>query len=67
MTDAKPTQKKKYFRIDDDLAYRFELQAKKLRISEVKLISRYIKEGLQRDEIDKNQSTLDDELGLKKT
>jgi len=53
----KPIQKKKYFRIDDELALRFELQAKKLRISEVKLISRYIEEGLRRDE---NQLTLDE-------
>lgn len=60
----KPNQKKKFFRLDDDLAYRFELQAKKLRISEVKLITRYIEEGLRRDE---NQMTLDDELRLKKT
>jgi len=60
----KPIQKKKYFRIDDDLAFRFELQAKKLRISEAKLVSRYIEEGLRRDE---NQMTLDDELRLKKT
>ena len=49
--------KKKYFRLDDELAYRFELQAKKLRISEVKLVSRYIEEGLRRDS---NQTTLDE-------
>lgn len=59
MSDVKPNQKKKSFRLEDELAYRFELQAKKLRISEVKLVSRYIEEGLRRDE---NQLTLDDEL-----
>lgn len=55
-------QKKKYFRIDDELCLRFEIQAKKFRISETKLIARYIEEGLRRDE---NQLTLDDELRLK--
>lgn len=49
--------KKKFFRLDDELAYEFELQAKKLRTSEVKLVTRYIKEGLRRDE---NQTTLDE-------
>lgn len=49
--------KKKYFRLDDELAYKFELQAKKMRISEVKLVSRYIEEGLRRYE---NQTTLDE-------
>lgn len=61
MSDVKPNQKKKSFRLEDELAYRFELQAKKLRISEVKLVSRYIEEGLRRDE---NQLTLDDEIKM---
>ena len=49
--------KKKFFRLDNELAYEFELQAKKLRTSEVKLVTRYIKEGLRRDS---NQTTLDE-------
>lgn len=49
--------KKKYFQLDEDLAYDFELQAKKLKTSEVKLVSRYIREGLKRDA---NQLTLDE-------
>ena len=57
-------QKKKYFRIDDELCLKFEIQARKFRISETKLIARYIKEGLERDEIDKNQMTLDEELEM---
>lgn len=57
MSDVKPNQKKKSFRLDDELAFKLELQAKKLRISEVKLVSRYIEEGLRRDE---NQLTLDE-------
>lgn len=53
--------KMKSFRLDDELAYKFELQAKKLRTSEIKLISRYIEEGLINDELkDNNQTTLDD-------
>lgn len=55
----KSNQKKKCFRIDDDLALKFEIQAKQFRISETKLIARYIEEGLKRDEIDENQMTLD--------
>ena len=52
----KPKIKMKSFRLDDDLAYRFELQAKKLRTSEIKLLSRYIEEGLINDDLkDKNQ------------
>ena len=49
--------KDKHFRIDEDLAYKFEIHAKKLRISEVKLVTRYIKEGMMRDA---NQTTLDE-------
>ena len=33
-----------------------------MRVSEVKLVSRYIKEGLRRDS---NQTTLDEELKIK--
>lgn len=51
------TFKQKGFRIDEDLALEFEIQAKKLKISETALITRYIKDGLQRDA---NQSNLDD-------
>ena len=49
--------KDKHFRIDEDLAYKFEIHAKKSKTSEVKLITRYIKEGLMRDS---NQTTLDE-------
>lgn len=52
-----PNVKQKAFRIDDDLALEFEIHAKKLRIKEVDLITRYIREGLDRDS---NQTTLDD-------
>ena len=59
---SKKSIKKKYFQLDEDLAYRFELQAKILKTSEVKLVSRYIEEGLKRDEIDENQRTLDEKF-----
>jgi hypothetical protein len=52
--------KYKGFRIDEDLALDFEIRAKKLKISETELITRYIKYGLQRDE---NQSNLDEIVG----
>lgn len=56
MTKANPDVKLKNFRLDNELAYEFEIQAKKLRTSEVKLVTRYIKEGLMRD---KGQTRLD--------
>lgn len=52
--------KHKGFRIDKNLALDFEIHAKKLKTSEVALITRYIKEGMQRDE---NQTNLDDIIG----
>lgn len=64
MSKEKPQKKQKLFRLDDDLAYRLEVYAKTIRQSENSLVSRYIEEGLRRDE---NQLTLDDELRLKKT
>ncbi len=64
MSKGKPQKKQKLFRLDDDLAYRLEVYAKTIRQSENSLVSRYIEEGLRRDE---NQLTLDDELRLKKT
>lgn len=63
MSKNKPQKKQKLFRLDDDLAYRLEVYAKTIRQSENSLVSRYIEEGLRRDE---NQLTLDDELRLKK-
>ena len=56
MTKANPDVKLKNFRIENELAYEFELHAKKMRISETKLITRYIQEGMKRDE---GQTTLD--------
>lgn len=61
MSKGKPKIKRKTYRLDDDLAYKFELHAKTMRISENKLVARYIAEGMRRD---KNQMTLDDELRL---
>ena len=63
MSKDKPKRKQKLFRLDDDLAYRLEVHAKTIRQTENSLVSRYIEEGLRRDE---NQMTLDDELRLKK-
>ena len=51
--------KRKTIRLDDDLAYRLEVYAKTIRESENSLVSRYIEEGLRRDE---NQLTLDEEI-----
>ena len=59
MSKEKPKRKQKLFRLDDDLAYRLEVFARVQRKSENELVSRYIEEGLRRDE---NQSTLDVEL-----
>ena len=56
MTD-KPREKKKTYRLDDELAYELELHAVKQRTSEVELVRRYIREGLHRD---KGQTTLDE-------
>lgn len=52
--------KHKGFRIDEKLALEFEIHAKKLKTSETALITRYIKEGMQRDI---NQTNLDDIIG----
>ena len=49
--------KDKHFRINKELTRKFEIHAKKLDVSEVVLITRYIEEGLKRD---KNQTTLDE-------
>lgn len=49
--------KQKSWKLSEDLAIEFEIQAKRSRTKEVDLITRYIIEGLQRD---KNQTTLDD-------
>ena len=54
-----PNVKQKAFRIDDDLALEFEIHAKKLRVKEVDLITRYIREGLDRDS-NQIQTTLDE-------
>ena len=56
MTNTKPDEKKKYYRLDKELAYELELYAKQEHVSEVSLVRRYIKEGLMRD---KGQTTLD--------
>ena len=44
-----PNVKQKAFRINDDLALEFEIHAKKMRVKEVDLITRYIREGIDRD------------------
>ena len=44
------------YALENELAYEFELHAKKMKTSEVNLIKRYIKEGMRRD---KGQTTLD--------
>lgn len=54
-----PNVKQKAFRIDDDLALEFEIHAKKMRVKEVDLITRYIREGIDRD-TKETQTTLDD-------
>ena len=56
MTNVKPDEKMKTFRLKKDLAYELELYAKQQHVSEVNLVRRYIKEGLMRD---KGQTTLD--------
>ena len=56
MTNTKPDEKKKFFRLKKELAYELELYAKQKHVSEVELVRRYIKEGLMRD---KGQTTLD--------
>ena len=61
MSENKPKRKQKLFRLDDDLAYRLEVYARQIRKSENELVSRYIEEGLRRDE---NQLTLDEELKM---
>lgn len=57
MQKNKSKRKQKLFRLDDDLAYKLEVYAKSIRKSENELVSRYIQEGLRRDE---NQLTLDE-------
>ena len=53
--------KQKSFRISEDLAMEFEIRAKKNKTTEIELITRYIKEGLERDEnkVDPKQLTFD--------
>ena len=58
MAIQEPT-KQKSFKISEDLAIEFEIQAKRSRTKEVDLITRYIQEGLKRDQADNNQATLD--------
>jgi hypothetical protein len=58
MAIQEPT-KQKSFKISEDLAIEFEIQAKRSRTKEVDLITRYIKEGLERDQVDNKQATLD--------
>ena len=55
MVIKEPT-KQKSFKLSEELAIEFEIQAKRSRTKEIDLITRYIEEGLQRD---KNQTTLD--------
>ena len=52
--------KQKSWKLDEDLAIEFEIQAKRSRSKEIDLITRYIKEGLERDKNSKDQTTLDD-------
>lgn len=62
MTKKKHSKiKRKTYRLDDNLAYRLEVYAKTIRQSENSLVSRYIEEGLRRDE---NQITLDEEIKM---
>lgn len=58
MAIQEPT-KQKSFKISEDLAIEFEIQAKRSRTKEVDLITRYIEEGLERDSRDDKQSTFD--------
>ncbi|WP_292747408.1 hypothetical protein [Methanobrevibacter sp.] len=58
MAIQEPT-KQKSFKISEDLAIEFEIQAKRSRTKEVDLITRYIQEGLERDQNEDKQSTLD--------
>ncbi len=58
MAIQEPT-KQKSFKISEELAIEFEIQAKRSRTKEVDLITRYIKEGLERDQVDNKQATLD--------
>ena len=58
MAIQEPT-KQKSFKISEDLAIEFEIQAKRSRTKEVDLITRYIEEGLKRDQVDNKQATLD--------
>ncbi len=58
MAIQEPT-KQKSFKISEDLAIEFEIQAKRSRTKEVDLITRYIHEGLERDQNEDKQSTLD--------
>jgi len=58
MAIQEPT-KQKSFKISEDLAIEFEIQAKRSRTKEVDVITRYIQEGLKRDQADNKQATLD--------
>ena len=52
--------KQKSWKLSEDLAIEFEIQAKRSRTTEINLITRYIEEGLARDKNSKDQTTLDD-------
>lgn len=51
-----PNIKQKQFRIDENLAHRFEIKAKERKMTEIALITEYIELGLRKDS---NQTTLD--------
>lgn len=59
MVEMVPT-KQKSFKISEELAIDFEIQAKLNRVREIDLITRYIEEGIERDRNKhNNQTTLD--------
>lgn len=53
-------KKQKNFRIESDLIQKVKFKAVELNISESELVTRYIEDGLKRDE---NQTTLDNVNG----
>ena len=57
MTNTKPDEKAKTYRLNRELALELELYATQKQVSEVSLVRRYIEEGLRRD---KGQTTLDE-------
>ena len=44
--------KQKNFKIDSELAIEFEIHAKRMQTSELELIHRYIKNGIEQDKLD---------------